>query len=90
MHKRLEDFSMSVHTPAYAANTEGIRPDVLYPLQAFIRASGVSKTKMREARLMGLPLPVLELGKRLYVRGAEGIAWIEALSVRLAEVETAK
>ena len=81
---------MGVHTPSYAANTEGIRPDTLYPLAAFTRASGVSKTKMREARLMGLPLPVLECGKRLYVRGAEGIAWIERLAEKLAEVEAAK
>jgi hypothetical protein len=67
---------MGLHTPAYSATTEAILPDALYPISAFIRASGVSKTRIREARLMGDPLPTLEYGKRLFVKGDSGIEWI--------------
>lgn len=72
---------------AYAARTEPIRPDAVYPLDAWTRFTGVSKSRQREARQMGLPLPTFALGKRLYVRGHEGIAWMEELSSRTAEAQ---
>jgi hypothetical protein len=75
------------HTAARATDTGPICPDRVYPLSAFIRTSGISKTRLREARLMGLPLPQFSLGKREYVRGHEAIAWMEQLSARLAEVD---
>ena len=65
---------------AYAADTEPIRPECLYPYNAFIRAAGLPKTRIREARLQGLVLPTIATGKRKYVRGVDGIAFIEALA----------
>lgn len=79
---------MPGHASAHAANTVGLLPDALYPRDAFVRASGISKTRIREARLMGLPLPVVHVGKRQFVRGRDGIDWILALAERTEELST--
>ncbi len=55
-------------------------PFVLYTYSGFIRCSGISKTRIREARLMGHPLATIKVGKRLYVRGSDGIAFVETLA----------
>lgn len=67
---------MSAHVPAYASNTEPIHPDSLYPYAAFVRCSGMTKSRIRELRLQGLPLPTIEVGRRLFIPGAAGIAYI--------------
>lgn len=65
---------------AYAADTQPLDPRCLYPLAAFIRTSGIAKSRIRDARLMGSPLPTLKVGKRVFVRGADGIAFVEKLA----------
>ena len=57
-----------------------IAPERLYPLRAFQEASGIAATRMREARLQGLHLATVNVGKRKFVRGSDGIAYIEALA----------
>lgn len=57
-----------------------IAPERLYPLRAFQEAAGIAPTRMREARLQGLHLPTLNVGKRKFVRGVDGIDYIERLA----------
>jgi hypothetical protein len=57
-----------------------IVPEWLYTLKGFQAASGVSATRMREARRAGIFLPMLEVGRRKFIRGIDGIAYIERLS----------
>ncbi|MAT71200.1 MAG: hypothetical protein CMJ58_16945 [Planctomycetaceae bacterium] len=57
-----------------------IDPERLYSYRGFQISSGISQTRIREARLMGLPLPILKIGRRNYVRGREAIEWMEKLA----------
>jgi len=59
-----------------------IAPERLYSLPGFMRCSGIAKYRIREARLQGLKLPVVPVGKRHFVRGADGIEFI----LKLAEL----
>ena len=68
---------------AYAKDTEPIHPESLYPYQCFIRCSGVSKSKIREAMLQGIIIKTIDSGRRKYVRGVDGIAFIN----KLAEID---
>ena len=70
----------------YARETIGIDPEVLYTLNGFVRSSGISKTRMREARAAGVVLDTLPVGKSRFVKGVAGISYIE----RLAELEMAQ
>ncbi len=60
-----------------------IDPARLYSIRGFHAASGISETRVREAKRMGIPLPAVEVGKRKFIRGVDAIAFIE----RLAAVE---
>lgn len=71
---------MASSSTAYAANTKPIHPESLYPYGAFIRCSGLSKTRIREARLQGLELVTVDAGRRKFVRGADGILFIQQLA----------
>lgn len=57
-----------------------IAPERLYTLRGFYEASGISQTRVREARLRGIELPMLSVGKRKFVRGYDAIAYIERLA----------
>lgn len=57
-----------------------IDPERLYSLRGFQEASGISATRMREARLSGIYLPTISVGRRQFVRGSEGIPYIEQLA----------
>jgi len=59
-----------------------IAPERLYPLRAFQEAAGIAPTRMREARLQGIDLPTVNVGKRKFVRGGDGINYI----LRLADL----
>ena len=71
---------MSISPTAYAVNTKPIHPESLYPYAAFIRCSGITRTRIREARLQGLKLPTVDAGRRKFVRGADGIIFIQQLA----------
>jgi hypothetical protein len=62
-----------------------IDPDRVYSLPAFYRDSGMTKSRVREARLMGHPLPTIAIGRRRLVHGRSGIEWI----LKLAELSGA-
>ena len=70
---------MAKHTP----EPSFVDPGRLYTLRGFQVASGVSSTRMRSARLQGIACPMLEVGRRKFIRGTDAIAYIE----RLAELE---
>lgn len=57
-----------------------IDPTRLYSLRGYWNASGISPTRIREARRLGIELPTLLVGRRKFVRGADGIAFIERLA----------
>jgi len=71
---------MSVSPTGYAADTKPIHPESFYPYAAFIRCSGITKTRIREARLQGLELVTVDAGRRKFIRGIDGIEFIERLS----------
>ena len=70
---------------AHAAETSGIIPGVLYTYRGFIKDSGISKSRIRDARLQGVQLPTVRVGRRIFIRGTEAITYIE----RLAELTAA-
>ncbi|QDU87199.1 hypothetical protein Pla175_05560 [Pirellulimonas nuda] len=72
---------------AYAKDTQPLHPEACYPLAAWCKAAGVSKTRIHEAKLLGVPLPTFTVGKRVYIQGADGIEWLRTLSAKLAELE---
>jgi hypothetical protein len=57
-----------------------IAPERLYTLKGFQTASGMSTTRLFEARKIGIVLPRIILGKRHFVRGSDAIAFIERLA----------
>lgn len=57
-----------------------LAPERFYSLTGFQAASGVSATRIREARRAGITLPTLEVGKRKFIRGADAIAFVERLA----------
>lgn len=67
-------------TTAHAAATSAVVPGVLYTYSGFIKASGISKSRIREGRLQGVDLPTVRVGRRIFIRGAEAIAYIERLA----------
>jgi hypothetical protein len=65
-----------------------IQPDTLYSLPEFRRASGLGDTTLRLARRRGDELPTIRVGRRKYVRGLDGIEFIERLAAKAAEVDS--
>lgn len=57
-----------------------IDPQRLYTRRGFINASGISETRIREAKRRGIELPWLICGKRKFLRGADAIKFIERLA----------
>lgn len=60
--------------------TSCIAPERLYTLRGFQAASGISGTRMRQAKRQGIECPMLEVGRRKFVRGADAIEYIERLA----------
>jgi len=60
--------------------TSYIDPERLYTLSGYQQSSGIAKTRIREARLQGLVLKTVDVGKRKFVRGRDGIDFIEKLA----------
>jgi hypothetical protein len=57
-----------------------IDPSRIYTVQGFYRDSGISKSRAREARLMGHPAPFKSIGRRKYIVGHDGVAWMLKLT----------
>jgi hypothetical protein len=54
-----------------------IDPNRLYALAGFLQCSGINQTRVRALRLAGIDLPKLRVGKRVFIRGCDGIEYIE-------------
>jgi hypothetical protein len=63
-----------------ASDPTHLDPRCLYAFKGFIRSSGINQTRMREARKKGIDLPRIRVGRRVFVRGADAIAYIERLA----------
>ena len=61
-----------------------IAPERLYTRRGFLFAAGLGDATVRKARIQGVELPVFTVGRQPYVRGVDGIRWIE----HLAELES--
>lgn len=66
--------TVSTKSPSFIA------PERLYSIKGFQAHAGISSTRMRMARQRGVDLPKLEVGRRRFVRGSDGIAYLEALA----------
>jgi len=73
--------TVTTKAPSYLA------PERLYSIKGFIAAAGVSSTRMREARHAGVVLPTLEVGRRKFVRGSDGITYLEQLAALSASAK---
>jgi hypothetical protein len=70
--------------------TSYIAPERLYTYAGFMQCSGIAKSRIREARLRGLVLQVIKTGKRHFVRGVDGIDFIEKLAELDAQARAAR
>jgi hypothetical protein len=61
-----------------------IDPTFLYTWKGFQIASGISSTRIHQARRAGIVLPTLEVGRRKFVRGRDAIEYIERLAAQTA------
>lgn len=57
-----------------------IAPERIYPRRAFQEASSIAITRIREARLQGVDLPTIDVGKRTFALGSVVIQFISRLS----------
>jgi hypothetical protein len=57
-----------------------IDPERLYTLSGFHQISGISRTRVREARRRGVDFPAVTVGRRKFVRGEAAIRYIERLA----------
>lgn len=69
-------------TTAHAAATTCIESGNLYTRQGFIKASGVSATRLAAAAAQGIKPKWLKVGRRLYVAGEDGIRFIRELAAQ--------
>jgi hypothetical protein len=65
---------------ATAGAPTSISPDNLYSLAEFIRVSGLSYSRIRQAAHDGLEIPTIAVGKRKWVDGAAGISYVHELA----------
>lgn len=71
--------------PAATAQDGILIPGALYTIAAFRRLAGISTTTQWRVEVVeGLKLPKVRSGGRVYVRGEDGIWWIEERARRLA------
>lgn len=57
-----------------------IDPARLYTLNGFKEAAGIDSTRIWRAKQAGVTLPTINVGRRKFVRGEDGIAYIVRLS----------
>jgi hypothetical protein len=66
--------TLTARSPSY------IDPSRLYTIRGFWAASGISPTRIREAKRRGVELTTIEVGKRKFLRGSDAIEYIERLA----------
>jgi hypothetical protein len=66
------------------SNGPAVQADMLYGLEEFYRVAGIGRTTVRRAAELGIELPTHEVGRRVYVDGAEGILYLKAVAAAQA------
>jgi hypothetical protein len=76
---------------ARAGHPSAIQPDTVYGLQHWIEIAGISYSRIVNARKAGIELKMISVSpRRKYVRGSDGIAFIERLAEAASEAEAKK
>jgi hypothetical protein len=70
---------VSTSTPSF------LDPSRLYSLSRFIKDSGISYTRLQFAKRDAIELNLVSCGRRKFVRGADGIDFIERLAAHHAK-----
>lgn len=71
---------------ATASQTSYLDPERLYSLSGFISETGISQSRLYEARKFDIEPEKLNVGRRVFIRGRDGIAFIEKLSKHEAKL----
>ena len=71
-----------------SSRTTYLAPERLYSLAGFVKATGVSLSRIRLARRAGLEFPTVRVGKRAFVLGSQAIEYLLQLA-ELTEREKA-
>ena len=79
---------MPIH-PVTTASPSCIDADRLYSLARFIRDSGLSYTRIQLAKRDGIELNMVACGRRKFVRGRDGIDFIERLAAHYSKQSNA-
>ena len=66
--------------PDTAKRLREIEPKTIYPLTVYEGYSGITPTRRREARLQGVELETVNVGRRKFVMGSAGIDFILRLA----------
>lgn len=64
-------------------------PDALYTLRGFQDAAGFSSSRMWELRQQGIRPVTLRVGRRIFIRGSDAIAYVEAAAAHTAAEQAA-
>ncbi len=75
---------------ATAQELSAISPTAFYPLASFEKISGISATRRRAAKKRGVELATVNAGRRKFVKGSDGILYIEQLAILTAQEQEAK
>jgi hypothetical protein len=65
-----------------------IDPTCLYTRRHFLEVTGLTRHNLYAAADLGVQLKTIDLGSRLYVEGADGIAFIKEYAVAKKAAET--
>jgi hypothetical protein len=79
---------MPIH-PVTTASPSFIDSSRLYSLARFIRDSGLSYTRIQLAKRDGIELKMVACGRRKFVRGRDGIDFIERLAAHYSKQSNA-
>ena len=75
-------YPVSVSKPTY------LDPDRLYSLSYFVKASGLSTTRLKKAKAKGIEPRVISCGRRKFVFGADAIDFVRRLSEHYAQKQS--
>ncbi|WP_425398549.1 hypothetical protein [Aeoliella sp.] len=65
-------------------NGPAVDPSLLYGIEEFLRAAGIGRTTVARAATLGVELPTHDVGRRVYVDGAEGIQYLKDVAAAQA------
>ena len=57
-----------------------VDPTLFYTFPEFMRVAGIGYTTIRKAKAKGVDLPLQKVGRRKYLRGSDGVEFLEKLA----------